>query len=35
MFGVIEALLIDFVEILKVVIPMYIVFDIAGDILWK
>lgn len=35
MFGVIEALLIDFVEILKVVIPIYIVFDIAGDILWK
>ena len=35
MFGVVEALLIDFVEILKVVIPMYVVFDIAGDILWK
>lgn len=35
MFGVIEALLIDFVEILKVIIPMYVVFDITGDLLWK
>lgn len=35
MFGVIEAMLIDFVEILKVVIPMYVVFDITGDLLWK
>lgn len=35
MFGVVEALLIDFVNILKVVIPMYIVFDITGDLLWK
>lgn len=35
MFGVVEALLIDFVEILKVVIPMYVVFDITGDLLWK
>ncbi len=35
MFGVIEAMLIAFVEILKVCIPMYIVFDITGDLLWK
>ena len=35
MFFVVEALLIDFVSILAVCIPMYIVFDIAGDILWK
>ena len=35
MFGVIEAMLISFVEILKVVIPMYIIFDITGDLLWK
>ena len=35
MFGVIEAMLIAFVEVLKVVIPMYVVFDIAGDLLWR
>lgn len=35
MLVVIEALLLDFVEILKVIIPIYIVFDLVGDILWK
>lgn len=24
-----------FVELLKVVIPLYVVFDICGDMLWK
>lgn len=35
MFNVVEALLIDFVEILKVIIPFYFVFDVAGDLLWR
>ena len=35
MFNVVEALLIDFVDILKVVIPFYFVFDVAGDLLWR
>lgn len=35
MFDVVITLLIDFVEILKVVIPLYLVFDLAGDILWR
>lgn len=35
MFAVVEVLLLDFVEILKVVIPFYLVFDLVGDLLWK
>lgn len=35
MFNVVVALLLDFTEILKVIIPLYIVFDIVGDILWR
>ncbi len=35
MFEVVTALLLDFVEILKVAIPFYLVFDLAGDLLWK
>lgn len=35
MFEVVEALLLDFVEILKVCIPFYLVFDLAGDLLWR
>lgn len=35
MFEVVSVLLLDFVQILLVVIPLYIVFDIVGDLLWK
>lgn len=35
MFEVVEVLLLDFVEILKVVIPFYLVFDLVGDLLWR
>lgn len=35
MFEVVTYLLVDFVEILKVVIPFYLVFDLAGDLLWR
>lgn len=35
MFEIIEQLLINFVDILKVLIPMYFVFDVAGDLLWR
>lgn len=35
MFACVSALLLDFVQILLVVIPLYIVFDIVGDLLWK
>lgn len=35
MFEVIEALLLDFVEILKVIIPFYLIFDLVGDLLWR
>lgn len=35
MFEVVTTLLLDFVEILKIAIPFYLVFDITGDILWR
>lgn len=35
MFDAVSVFLIDFVDILKVFIPMVIVFDIAGDLLWR
>lgn len=35
MFEVVTALLLDYVEILKVIIPFYLVFDLAGDLLWR
>lgn len=35
MFEVVEVLLLDFVEILKVCIPFYLVFDLVGDLLWR
>lgn len=35
MFECVEQMLIQLVDILKVVIPMYCVFDIAGDLMWK
>lgn len=35
MFEVVSVLLLDFVQILLVIIPLYIVFDIVGDLLWK
>ena len=35
MFNIVQAFLIVFVDILKVVIPFYLVFDLVGDLLWK
>lgn len=35
MFEVVNAFLLDFIQVLKVFIPMYCVFDIVGDILWR
>lgn len=35
MFEVVTALLLDFVQILKVIIPFYLVFDLVGDLLWR
>lgn len=35
MFDAVSVFLIDFVDILKVFIPLVIVFDIAGDLLWR
>lgn len=35
MFEVVSTLLLDFVEILKVIIPFYLVFDLVGDLLWR
>lgn len=35
MFEVVEVFLTQFVDILKVFIPMYCVFDIVGDLLWR
>lgn len=35
MFEVVQAFLLSYVEILKVFIPLILVFDIAGDLLWK
>lgn len=35
MFEVVEVFLVQFVDILKVFIPMYLVFDIVGDLLWR
>lgn len=30
-----EVLFAKFVELLKIIIPLYICFDICGDMLWK
>lgn len=35
MFECVEQMLIQLVDILKVIIPMYCVFDIAGDLMWR
>lgn len=35
MYPIFAALLIDIVEILKVLIPLVLVFEITGDLLWK
>lgn len=35
MFEIIEQLLVNFVDILKFLIPFYFVFDVAGDLLWR
>lgn len=35
MFAIVEAILISFVEILKVFIPLVLVMDMVGDMLWK
>lgn len=35
MIECVEQMLVQFVDILKVVIPMYCVFDIAGDLMFK
>lgn len=35
MFAIVESILISFVEVLKVYLPFVMVFDIAGDILWR
>lgn len=35
MIECVEQMLIQFVDILKVIIPMYCVFDIAGDLMFK
>lgn len=35
MYPIFSALLLDIVEILKVLIPLVLVFEITGDLLWK
>lgn len=35
MFDVVVQMLLQFVEILKVFIPMYLIFDIVGDLLFR
>lgn len=35
MFDLVQTILLDFVEILKVFIPLLLIFDIVGDLLWK
>lgn len=35
MFNVIESFLLVFVDVLKVCIPFYLVFDMVGDLMWK
>lgn len=35
MLECVEQMLIQFVDILKVVIPLYCVFDIVGDLMFK
>lgn len=35
MYAIVEGILISFVEILKVFIPLILVFDIVGDMLWR
>lgn len=35
MIDVVSTLLVQFVDVLKVFIPMYLVFDIVGDLLWR
>lgn len=35
MYAIVESILISFVEVLKVFIPIVLVFDIVGDMLWR
>ena len=35
MLDIVSTMLIQYVEILKVFIPVYLVFDICGDLLFK
>lgn len=35
MVAIVESILIAFVEVLKVFIPLILVFDIVGDMLWR
>lgn len=35
MFPIFMAFLMEMVEILKVAIPLFLVFGLAGDLLWK
>lgn len=35
MLECVSVFLVQFVEILKVFIPMYLIFDLVGDLLWR
>lgn len=35
MFEIVQAFLLDYVQILIVFIPLMMVFDIVGDLLWR
>lgn len=35
MYLIVQGIIVSFVQVLKVMIPVIMVFDIAGDLLWK
>lgn len=35
MFECVSVMLVQFVDILKVFIPLWVLFDICGDLLWR
>lgn len=35
MYDIVQGVLVSFVQVLKVMIPLIMVFDIVGDLMWK